>query len=278
MTHNTDFVVIDGKTIHKPSTLLLSRGMRYGDGFFETMRWHKQSILHWHLHWQRIQDTCQALFLPWPLHLKETDILNDIHSLCSKKKIAAHARVRINFFRGVGGIFEDNSLHYLIEVWPFTNTYTWNENGLDTDVFLHTWKNYSPLAKYKTNNALVYALGGIWSKKNKLNDAIIINDKQAIVETAIGNIFFVRHDDQIVTPAISEGCIDGIMRNVIMNHAAQLGYHIVETTVKVDELDIYKEVFMTNAIKGVQWIKAIGKKTYTQHTIAHQFYKWILEA
>ena len=87
------------------------------------------------------------------------------------------ARIRLMVFRGNGGIFDPENLlpNYIIETWPLANEARLNENGLVLDIFPDAKKSCDIFSNFKSNNYLPYIMAGLYAKKNKLNDCIVLN-------------------------------------------------------------------------------------------------------
>jgi branched-chain amino acid aminotransferase len=52
------------------------------------------------------------------------------------------------------------------------------------------------------------------------------------------------------------------MRKNVLAIAQDIGMEILETPVGINALDQAEEVFLSNAIKGVQWVKGFKQKRY----------------
>ena len=61
----------------------------------------------------------------------------------------------------------------------------------------------------------------------------MLNSENNIIESANSNLFYVQ-EGVIYTPKLSEGCVDGNMRNLIMN-LKQLTFQIQETKVELKQ-------------------------------------------
>ncbi|EDM34275.1 hypothetical protein PBAL39_12443 [Pedobacter sp. BAL39] len=88
-----------------------------------------------------------------------------------------------------------------------------------------------------------------------------MNQHGFLCESISSNIFVV-YDQQIYTPALSEGCIAGVMRNVVMGMAKSNGIPMVEAQINPEVLNEAEEVFITNATGGIRWVMGYGRKRY----------------
>ena len=146
-----------------------------------------------------------------------------------------------------------------------------NENGLIIDIFPDARKSIDVFSNLKSSNFLPYVMAAIWVKENKLNDALILNQHDRICDSTIANVFWVK-DNNIFTPPLSEGCVAGVMRKKILEMAALNPDYLVEETVLSQEILLQAdEVFLTNAIAGIRWIKEFRNKIY-KNTISGKIF------
>ena len=90
----------------------------------------------------------------------------------------------------------------------------------------------------------------------------MVNERKGVAEVANGNIFIIK-GTTIKTPALTEGCIRGIVRmKVIEMLTKNPDYTIEETSISPFEIQKADEVFITNAIMGIQPVTKYKKKTF----------------
>jgi branched-chain amino acid aminotransferase len=74
--------------------------------------------------------------------------------------------------------------------------------------------------------------------------------------------------NQLITPPVSEGCLNGVMRKQIIDLVKKIeGIELVEASISPFDLQKADELFITNVIKGIQPITKYRKKEFTS-TIA----------
>ena len=66
----------------------------------------------------------------------------------------------------------------------------------------------------------------------------------------------------LYTPALSEGCVEGVMRQIVIKLAKQSNIPFTEAQINPDILYEADEVFLTNATRGIQWVMGFGVKRY----------------
>jgi branched-chain amino acid aminotransferase len=67
----------------------------------------------------------------------------------------------------------------------------------------------------------------------------------------------------LYTSPVADGCIDGVMRKKILEIAAENKILAFEQSLTVHTLTNGDEVFLTNAIKGIQWVGQFKNKFFT---------------
>ena len=270
-----EFVVINGAFLEKSKAGLSpdDHSYRYGDGLFETMRIVKGNILLEEYHFERLFSGLEILKFKSPALFTKQKISEQVKELCKKNSIEESAKVRLSVSRGSGGLYDcDNSLSYLIESWPVEqNNDTLNENGLIIDIFSDARKSIDKFSNLKSANYLPYVMAAIWAKENKLNDALILNQHGRICDSTIANVFWVK-ENSIFTPPLNEGCVAGVMRKKILELATHNSdLRVLESILTEDILLQADEVFLTNAITGIRWVKECRNKDY-QNTISSKIF------
>ena len=69
-------------------------------------------------------------------------------------------------------------------------------------------------------------------------------------------------DGKIKTPVLSEGCIAGVMRRHLIKCIREENIPFEETKIETEELLEAHEIFLTNAIRGIRWVKQFEKSNY----------------
>ena len=108
---------------------------------------------------------------------------------------------------------------------------------------------------------MLYVMAGLYKTRNNLDEAFILNQSGNLCESISANVF-VLYQGYLYTPALSEGCIGGVMRQVVMDIATKQGIPVVEAQIAPEILYEAEEVFITNASRGIQWVMGFGIKRY----------------
>ena len=241
-----------------------NRGLRFGDGLFETMKSLNGQLQFADEHFARLWKGLQILQFNIPKHFTPEILEEEIRELLKKNDHRKIARIRITVFRGDGGLYDavNHTPNYLIQTWQLPDEAdNWNSNGLVLGIYTDVKKSCDILSNLKHNNFLPYVMAALHAKKQKWNDAIILNTAGRLCDTTIANIFLIK-DEVIYTPALAEGCIAGVMRKNIINRLVVANYKVSEVLLTVDDLLAADEAFLTNSIYNIRWVQGIDDKKY----------------
>lgn len=261
--HNDEFVPAD-----QPILTAHNRGFRYGDGLFESMRMCNGKLRFAEQHADRLKAGMKALKIEGGNLLDEYFLRQKTAELCKKNKFRENVRFRLSVYRAGDGLYTpaNNKSGYVLEASALTeNNYELNKKGLIVDVYDELTKQINKLANYKTSNSLLYVMAGLYKKQHRLDEAFILNQNGFLCESISSNVFVV-YNQQIYTPALSEGCIAGVMRGVVMNIAKMNNISMVEAQINPEVLKEADEVFVTNAVGGIRWVMGYGRKRYFNET------------
>ncbi|HZX57216.1 MAG TPA: aminotransferase class IV [Mucilaginibacter sp.] len=259
------YINFNGEILAADSKLLsvANRAFRYGDGLFESMRLMKGQLKFADLHADRLQRGMKALKIDGYSQMDTWFLKEKVEQLASRNK-TRHGRLRLTVYRDSEGLYTptQNKMGYCLELVPMDEPrYFLNDKGLIMDIFTELKKPTNYLSNIKTCNSLIYVLAGIFKTQNKLDDTFLLNQDGNLCEAGSSNIF-VWYQSHLYTPALSEGCVEGVMRQVVIKLAKQSNIPFTEAQINPDILYEADEVFLTNAAKGIQWVMGFGVKRY----------------
>ncbi|MFM1930709.1 MAG: hypothetical protein RL226_12, partial [Bacteroidota bacterium] len=253
------FVPADGFSLRTSN-----RGFRFADGFFETIRVVHGKPLFLDHHYSRILEALAAYKMTRPLHFTAQKLEAEIAELLSRNSIHAGGRVRLTITRKSAGFYlpENREMEYLIEAFPLDNDlFELNKEGLKIDVYPEMKKDINKLSMFKNIDAKLYVLASLFAQDHGLDDALIQNFRGSIIETTHSNVFLVSNG-VLYTSTLQDGAIAGIMRMQIINLALDHGIKVYECTLNPQNLLAADELFITNAIQGIQWVGSYRTKRY----------------
>ncbi|WP_017259178.1 aminotransferase class IV [Pedobacter arcticus] len=261
-----NFINFNGEILEEDDKIftIANRGFKYGDGLFETMRVANGRLNFADLHADRLQLGMKTLKLEGYSNFDSYFLREKVDEICKRNKNLKNARIRFNVFRDSDGLYTptQNKSAYTIELVALDSPfYEINGKGLIMDIYEDIPKSVNKLSNIKTCNALPYVMAGIYKQQMRLDEVFILNQNGFLCETISANVFLV-YKGQIYTPALSEGCVAGVMRNVVMQLATDNNLNMIEAQINSEILDEVEEVFITNAAMGIQWVMGFNRKRY----------------
>lgn len=261
-------------TVDAPVITASNRGFKFGDGLFESMRMINNKLQFADLHADRLAAGMKALKIDGHALMDDYFLRQKTSDLSKKNKWNGNVRFRLSVYRAGAGVYtpEINKAGYVLEGIPLSsNLYDINNKGLIIDVFDEMTKPVNMLSNFKTSNALLYVMAGIYKTNNRLDEAMILNQHGFLCESISANVFVV-YNKQIYTPALTEGCVGGVMRTAVMQIAKMNNIPLIEAQINPEILKEAEEVFITNATQGIQWVMGYGRKRYF-----NEFSKFLVE-
>ena len=267
---NKQFINFNGELFPSdhPVMTITNRSFKYGDGLFESMRYIKGDLKFADLHVDRLRKGMKTLKMEGYSQVDSYFIREKAEELVRRNKTGHNARVRFTAFRNADGFYNPsgNKMGYALEVSKLADSaYTSNARGLIIDVFDEIPKPVNILSNLKTNNSLVYVMAGVFKNQHSLDEVLILNQNGFLCESMSSNVFVV-FEKQLYTPSLSEGCIAGVMRNVVMRLAKENNLNLTEAQINPEILNQADEVFLTNASSGIQWVMGYNNKRYFNET------------
>ena len=262
---------MDGELVDwdKAQVHVLTHALHYGSGVFEGIRCYEtadggSAVFRLREHMERFERSAKMLFMDLGYSVdemveavKETIRANGLKS-CYIRPIA---------FRGYGVMGLDPlpaPVNVTIACWEW-GAYMGEEalrEGVDAGV--SSWRqrgvNQSPPAIKATANYLNSSLARIEANQHGYVEAVMLNEAGYVCEGTGENIFIVR-DGVISTPPVSDGILEGITRDSIMQIAVDLGYDVLEESLVRTDLYIADEMFMTGSAAEVTPVRSVDHRT-----------------
>ena len=252
----------DGKMIHGNDLKLSyqNRAFKYGDAIFDTMKFENNKLQFIEDHYFRIMSSLRMLRMKIPMNFT-LEYYNDQIIKTVEANNLEKARIRVSVFRKDGGLYgpKDNNISFLIEANTLEIK---NDISYEIDLFKDFHIPSGILSNIKTNNRLLNVLAAVFVDEFDLKNCILINESKNIVEAINANIFLVKGNN-VLTPSLDQGCINGVVRKKIIEALNQNEkFNIHQTAISPFELLKADEVFLTNSIMSIQNVTKYRKKRY----------------
>ena len=248
-----------------PSLTADNRGFLYGDAVFETIKHTGQKALFLEDHYFRLMASMRIFGMEIPLEFTLDFFEQEFLRTIKGQSVTAPAwRVRLTVYRAEGGRYMpvNNNVNFLIQSEPLDQLkYPQPKDNYVVDLYKDFYVQASMLSNLKSNNKALQVLGSVFAQRQDLQNCILINDRKEVTEALNGNIFLV-FGNELHTPPLNAGCLDGIMRKQLMAMADKLSLKVEERAITPFELQRADELWVTNTITGITPVVQYRRKTY----------------
>ncbi len=224
------------------------RGELFGDGVFETLHIVNGRVLWAAEHARRLRQAAQALQLELPAPVEAV-----METLAQLAGPFPRARAKILLQRtGEGPYTPTTALaSYSLYVGPLPTESPFPLGKPQRLVrYPVQFLTHTPWSAYKTLSALGYVQAAHYAQQQRCDDALLLSAEGYLAETSRANIFFW-DGQKLYTPALRTGCVAGILRQVVLRVARQLGLPTEEGLYPLSALQQAQELFTTNVIQGL---------------------------
>ncbi len=239
-----------------------NRAFKYGDAVFDTLKYENEKIHFIEDHYFRLMSSLRMLRIKIPMNFNLKYYEDEILKIIKENDFSNKVRIRCTVFREDGGLFtpSNNGCRYIIETDALQTT---THDNYEIELFKDFPIFSGLLSTIKTNNRIVNVLASIFAQENEYQNCVLINEKKNIVETSNANIFLIK-GKRVLTPALNEGCINGIIRKKIIEMLDKSSdFKLEETSISSFELLNVDEVFLTNSVFEIQSVLKYRKKKYS---------------
>jgi len=242
-----------------------NRAFLYGDGVFETVKILGGKILFSEDHYFRLMSSMRIVRMEIPMNFTLEYFEEQILNLAKAENLESSARARITVFRNAGGYYlpADRTVSFVVEMTLLDDQlYQIEKEIYEVDLYKDFYVTAQLLSSIKTTNKIINITGSIFASENGLDNCLLLNDSKNIVEALQGNVFMLL-GNKLITPPISEGCLNGVMRKQILSLTRKMeGLEVVEQPISPFDLQKADEIFITNVIRGIQPVTKYRKKEY----------------
>ena len=229
-------------------------GLLSGWGVFSTLRVAEGALFAWEKHWARMSRDARLLNVEMPADPDTVE--RDITRLVDANR-APDCTLRLVVVRNAGGLWQGPS------------------SGLATDTIVLTadLKNWGesirlsiqPHARYAASEftsakILSWAANLRWAERAQeqgFDEVILLNEMGRVSECTSANVF-AAFGNRVITPPISEGCLPGVTRDVLVHEIHLPEVEVIERPLTVEELYEADGVFITSTTRGLLRVREIG--------------------
>lgn len=233
--------------------LAANRAQAYGDGVFETVLLNDGQPLWLAEHFARLQAGARRLqmHIDMPALRRECDTV--MASACGRQVLKIHC------YRRSGGRGYQPSNHCadrLLSLWSAPRSDCWQRGA--RLLLCNTRLASNPeLAGIKHGNRLEQVLAAAELANTACDEGLMMDLSGRLVEGTRSNVFLVKSGG-LLTPSLQGGGVAGIMRDKVLQYAADHGIACRVTGVGPSALATADEIFLCNSVFGLWPVTAVG--------------------
>ena len=245
----TSPIFVNGRLLEEPEAVIsvFDHGLVAGDGVFESVLVHGGRTFALRRHLDRLERSAAIIGLVPP---PRADLEAAVGAVVAAAGLE-RAKVRITVTAGLGplGSLRDATPPSLIvAIAPIAGV---DEAGATVAVFPWPRNERGLLAGAKTTSYVENVVAANWATERNASEALFANLKGHLCEGTATNIFVV-HDDRLLTPPLSAGCLAGVTRALVLELTGTS-----EADLELEKLSEVTEAFLTSTTRGVQPIASI---------------------
>lgn len=228
---------------------VLDHGLLYGDGVFEGIRFYSGRPFKLDEHLQRLRRSAKAIALAVPFSMEQ---LSDAVSQLITAFHASDGYLRMVLTRGEGamgldpGSCSQPNLFIIADQLQLVSEQV-RQQGVRVVIASVRRLPLDGLdPRIKSLNYLNHILARIEANNAGADEAILLNHQGRVAEGSAENIFIVRNGE-LVTPPVTEGALEGITRQTVIDLAKRLAIPVEEKPLAPYDLYTADECFLTGS-------------------------------
>ena len=249
------------------------RGFTLGHGLFETVLWAEGALAHWDEHAFRLFRGCRNLGLPPP---DAAALRAAAEAALTAAGSPERAAVRLNWSAGPG----DRGLDPPADPQPRLTAKASPLGRTPGPARLATARvrrnEHSPASRLKTLSYLDNVLARAEARAAGGDEALMLNTAGDVACAAAANVFWLRHDE-VFTPALECGVLDGIMRRQVIAACHDLGLPTHEVASNPGRV-AGAPMFLTNSLIGVRPVASLDSRELPTSPLAVAIAKTVSRA
>ena len=234
------------------------RGLAFGDGVFETMRFHGARVPLLERHLQRLQEGVRRLRIALDIEQLREEISRFVSSAGAEEGVLKLIVTRSDGGRGYRVDQGSEARRILMQRSSGSHPAQWWSEGVTIRHCDTRLGSNRALAGMKHLNRLEQVLARLEWDDGQIAEGLMSDQKGCIVEGISTNLFLVS-GGRLLTPVIDHCGVAGVMRGFILDVVApELALHSEQVHCQRALLAAAQEVFLCNAVIGVWPVRQLG--------------------
>lgn len=245
---------------------VLTHALHYSTAIFEGIRCYNTSkgpaIFRLPEHVDRFFNSAKMYSMKMPYNKKQ---ITDAIIKTVKNSTLKECYIRPIAYYGYGEMGltpTQNKVDVSIACWPWKMGESKAGKFTGARCKISSWiridSSAQPMKAKAASNYANAALARVEALKEGYDEAIMLNNQGKIAEGSAENIFILK-DDQIITPPLTAGVLEGITRDSVIQIIEFNGGEVIEADLDREDLYVADEVFMTGTAAEVKSVTEIDK-------------------
>ncbi len=226
-------------------------GLLTGDGVFETLVCYEGKLFAFSRHWRRLGRSGEVLGLEIPGFEELRAASNEV----VEANGIGFGRLRITVTGGpapLGSEKGNAGCTVLIAAAPLSQV----PRKAKVAVVPYRRNEHGALTGHKTTSYGENVVALAYAKARGASEAIFGNTAGRLCEGTGSNVFLVR-EGKLITPPLSDGCLPGVTRSLLLELCAREGIAVREESLPLEALAEASEAFLASTTREVQAIEAV---------------------
>ena len=226
-----------------------NRGLAYGDGLYETVLIRNGCALWLGAHLQRLAEGAQRLEIPCNIDSVAEDCSRLLVNVGDEDAVLKIILTRGFVERGYSPRAAESVRMLSLSPAPLATPRNWQQ-GVAIGLCQTRLARQPQLAGIKHLNRLEQVLAAGEMQRRGFVEGLVLDETGKIIEASRSNVFLVV-SGCLLTPALNDCGVNGIMRQQILAAAERLGLQIKVAAVEMSALRAATEVFICNSVIGI---------------------------
>ncbi len=252
-------ILHNGEITEASAPLLMAGqvGLLSGWGVFSTLRVKDGALFAFERHWARLLRDARLLSVAMP---PDADRIEELLTHLIEVNGRANCTLRLVVVRNKGGMWAGGTPET-----PESDVIALTADSKDwgRSVRLMVQPNARFAAgEFAGAKILSWGANLVWAERAQqqgFDEAILLNEHGRVAECTSANIFAVSGGD-VFTPPVTDGCLPGITREVLLQELKVPGVRIQERGLTVADLESADEVCITSTTRDLLPVREIAGK------------------
>jgi branched-chain amino acid aminotransferase len=254
-------------------------GLLSGWGVFSTLRVRDGALFAFERHWARMMRDARLLSVAMPDDPRQLE--RQLMQLVQANG-RPNCTLRLVVVRNVGGMWAGNPAGGP-ESDVIALTADSKDWGHSVRLMVQANARYAA-SEFAGAKILSWGANLVWAERAQrqgFDEAILLNEHGRVAECTSANIFAVFGND-VWTPPVSDGCLPGITREVLLNEIHIPDIRIFERGLTIADLEAADEVCITSTTRDLLPVreisgKALGTKAEVRERVTEAFQRFMQE-